>query len=107
MVAFSWFGAALGDADLGRAQHAFADGEAFLDHLRDGAGGQAFVMHLEQGLVEIRVEFLALGFQLAHAMAGEARQEIALGQLDALDEGFQRVVGLGAGLGGHAFQRAA
>ena len=74
------------DADLGRAQHALADQIAGLDHLRDRAIGHALVGDLEQRLVLIGIEALALRLDLLDAEAREAREEVALGELDALDQ---------------------
>ena len=58
--------AALGDTHHGRAQHALADGKAFLHDLHDSALRHGSVRHFKHGLVLVRVKLLPGCFDLLH-----------------------------------------
>ena len=85
-------GPALGNADKRRTQHAVADHVAGLHHLDHRPVRDVGVWHLEHGLMQVRVEFLALRIEFLHAVALERFQEIALGQVDAVDQALERAL---------------
>ena len=60
LAAWRRLGTAARHADHGRAQDAITDRVADLHDLRDGSGRNGRVRHLEDRLVEIRIELLAL-----------------------------------------------
>jgi hypothetical protein len=57
--------------------------------------------------MDVGVELLALGFELLDPVALEGLEEIALGQVDAVDEALEGSLGGAAGLIGHALDGAA
>ena len=59
---------ALGDADHGRAQHPVGNDVTGLDDLHHGGVGNVRVGHFEHGLMEIRIETLALRIETFDAM---------------------------------------
>ena len=82
--------AALGDAHESRAQDPLADHVARLHDLHHRAVRHVGVRHLEHGLVEVRVEALPVRVEPLDAVTLERLEQVALRQLDALDQGQER-----------------
>src|SRR5581483_8255889 len=91
--------------DHRRAQQPVVQHIARLQYLDDRAGGLAAVLRLEDRLVEIVVEALALGVDAADAVAFEGGEQLALGRRDPFDEAARLLVLDLAG--GYAVERAA
>ena len=85
--------AAFGDADHGRAQQAVVEDVAWLQHFDDGAGWLAGIFHLEDRLVEIMIEALALRLEALYAVLLEGGEQFALGSGDAGEQAFGALVG--------------
>ena len=99
-------GAALGNRDPGRTQHAIADHITGLDHLGDRSGRHRRIGYFEQRLVQVGIELGALRLELSHAMLVQRLEQFALGELHALDKGLGGAVHDGPAVA-RGFQRPA
>lgn len=90
----------LDDADLGGAQHAAVELEALGLDVEDGVVLLAGLGRHEGGLVLVGVELVALGLEALEAVPLERLHEDRLGHLDALVQGDEVRVAVGAELVG-------
>ena len=65
-----------------------------MQDLHDDVGGSAWHVHLDHGLVNVRIEFLAQGIEAGDAVALEHLEQVALGDFHAFQQGFHRRMGI-------------
>ena len=85
---------ALGHDDGGRTQDPVRDLVAGVQDLHDDVGGSAWHVHLDHGLVHVRIEFLAQGIEAGDAVALQHLEQVALGDFHAFQQRFHRRMGV-------------